>query len=159
MIDARPQRPATSSQGPSPDELRAWLEWAGAKLIAMPGPRIGPKAPSTFWPDYSQELFQVLAFRSATPLRAMAPSSVEIPLMELILSFPALCTHQATRRVLHCRALIHPVKQRHLYRWDRIAELLDTKVYTVKYWHRRGLAEVARKIPEEAAEQVTKALG
>ena len=72
----------------SPQELQAWLEWAGARLIAMPGGRTRPAEPHVIWPEYSQEKFEILTFRSALPLRAAAPSSAEIPIVEEILLLP-----------------------------------------------------------------------
>lgn len=141
----------------APEELRTWLEWAGMRLIALPGGRTGPRDRGTFWPDFSQDEWEVLQFRQGIPLRAAAPSPAEISLMEFILDFPSLCAHEPTRRVLHCRALIHPVKYRPLWRWQRIADLLEVKIYTVKAWHKAGLVEIARKLPTEAIERVEKA--
>jgi hypothetical protein len=129
----------------TPDELRVWLEWAGARLIAMPGGRIGPANYKVYWPEFSQETFQVLEFRKIAPLRASAPSKDEIPLVDEILTFPSVCKDIYTRRVLHVRALVHPVNHRYLYKWTRIAELLHTDRQTVRNWHAKGLREVVAK--------------
>lgn len=134
-----------------PATLQTWLEWAGARLIAMPGPRTGPKEPKGFWPaEFSQELFQVLEFRKIPPIRAGAPSSTEIPIMEEILLLPNICTLISTRRILHARALIHPIRGTHLFSWEAIAKKISKeekpmKSYTVKYAHKKGLIEVCKR--------------
>jgi hypothetical protein len=133
----------------TPTELQIWLEWAGARLIAMPGPRIKPADPKVIWPDYEQEKFEVTTFRGALPVRAVAPSSKEVPIVEEILLLPNVCEHSYTRRVLHARSLVHPINGRYLYRWTRIAELLAVKTYTVRRWHKDGLLEVISKAPRD----------
>jgi len=129
----------------TPAELQIWLEWAGARLIAMPGRRIGPAAPKVIWPDYSQETFQVLEHRGAMSVKVAAPSSKEIPIVDEILILPNVCSRDYVRRVLHVRSLVHPLNGRYLYKWTRIAELLDVKPRTIKMWHRQGLEEVVDK--------------
>ena len=133
----------------TPEELRIWLEWAGARLIAMPGLRIGPAKTKVIWPDYAQETFQILDFRGALPVRAAAPSSKEIPIVEEILLLPNVCEKNYTRRVLHARSLVHPINGRYLYRWPRIAELLDVKIHTARRWYKEGLVEVTKKAPRD----------
>lgn len=123
-------------------ELQSWLEWASAKLIALPGARIGPRDSGVLWPDYPQDTFQVLDFRRALSIRAMAPTPAEMALMDEILFLPNLISHEGRRRVVRYRSLVHPTNMRHLFRWNRIAELLSIKIYTARDWHRKGLAEI-----------------
>jgi hypothetical protein len=115
----------------------------------MPGPRIGPAKTKVIWPDYAQETFQVLEFRGAMPVRADAPSSQEIPIVDEILLLPNVCAKDYTRRVLHARSLVHPINGRYLYKWTRIAELLAVKPYTARRWYKEGLVEVIKKAPRE----------
>lgn len=146
MVSAPTMREGSSPTGAiCPEELKSWLEWAGARLIAMPDSGIRPKEYKVAWPDYAQETFQVLEFRGVAPLRANAPSSAEIPIVDEILILPNLCTKEPIRKVLHCRSLVHPVRNVYLYRWTKIAELLNVKVHRVKYWHKIGLEEVCRR--------------
>lgn len=134
----------------APSELKIWLEWAGARLIAMSGGKVGPKNYKVAWPDYGQDVFEVLNFRGGVSLRAMAPSSTEISIMEEILLLPNLCEKDYVRRVLHLRALVHPLNGRYLFPWPRISKRLEvTKLSTVKYWHRKGLVEVISKAPKD----------
>ncbi len=134
----------------TPQELQVWLEWAGARLIAMPGGRIGPAKTRVIWPEYAQETFEVLDFRTALPIRAAAPSSKEIPIVEEILLLPNVCAHDYTRRVLHARSLVHPINGRYLYKWTRISALLEVKAHTARRWYKEGLDEVIRKAPHDS---------
>ncbi len=128
-----------------PREVQDWLEWAGARLIAMPGAKTRPASPHVVWPEYSQDQYELLAFRRALPIRAAAPTPDEIPMVDLILELPNVCERVIVRRILHTRCLMHPIRLTPIYRWSRIAELLDVKVYTVKRLHAEGLVEAAKK--------------
>lgn len=134
-----------------PATLQTWLEWAGARLIAMPGPRTGPKEPKGFWPaEFSQDKFQVLEFRGGLPIRAGAPSAEEISWVDEILLLPNVCERDVVRRIIHTRLLIHPIRGTHLYTWTSIAKKLSIgphkiRPYTIKKLHRDGLKEVCEK--------------
>lgn len=133
----------------TPSELQLWLEWAGARLIAMPGGHVGPAELKVIWPEYSQDKFQVLEFRKNLPIRAAAPSSVEIPFVDEILTLPNICAFEKTRRVLHARLLVHPINGRYRYTWRKIGILVESDHKTVKNWHRKGLEEVITKTNPE----------
>lgn len=133
----------------SPEEVQTWLEWAGSRLIALPVPGLKPNEIKITHFEYSQDRFQILDFRGQLPLRAGAPSSAEIPIMDLILTLPALCAWQNHRRVLHLRALVHPISGRHLYTWAKLARKIACDPRTVKTWHRQALVEVTDKAPSE----------
>lgn len=142
--ETRTTAPASVS-GLTPLQLRDWLEWAGARLVAMPVGRIKPAGVTVVWPEYSQNTFEILDFRAGLSVRAAAPSASEIPIMEEILSLPNLCSEIHIRRVLHTRALVHPLNRRYIYKWTRVAELLHTNRDMVRRWHARGLREVTAK--------------
>lgn len=129
----------------TPEELRVWLEWAGIRLSAMPVLTTKPKDPGVFWPEYSQDKFQLLEFRKGIELRALAPTRDEIPIVDEILSLPNVCFVVKKRRVLHKRALIHPIHGTYLHSWREIADMIDEKQSTTKRFHREGLEEAARK--------------
>lgn len=129
----------------TPTTLQMWLEWAGARLIAMPGGHIGPRDTGVFWPEYDRDRHEVLQFRGRLRLRAVAPNKDEIAIVDEILLLPNLCSEIRIRRVLHVRSLVHPLNGRHLYPWRRIAKLLATDHKQIKRWHVRGLEEVTAK--------------
>lgn len=136
----------TAGSGEKPrittDDIQFWLEWAGARLIAMPEPRIKPAEPHVIWPEYSQDTREVTNFRGFVPLRASAPAKDEIAMVDKILLLPNVISRTNVRRVVHVRSLIHPVNYRHLYSWVRISRLLHTSPYTAKTWHKRGIEEI-----------------
>lgn len=138
----------------SPDILREWLEWAGGKLIAMSGARSGPTGYKTCWPDYDQDKFEVLQFRRGDPIRVSPPTSAEITLTEEILRLPNLCSDKTRRRILHARALTHPVSGRNLTSWRRLAEILGRSEQTVKSLHTKALEEVVRRVPSATVYQI-----
>lgn len=142
----------------TPNELQMWLEWAGIRLIAMPGGRIGPATYRVFWPDYETDKYQVLDKRSIRPVRVVPPNGKEIPLVENILLLPNLCEKDFTRRILHVRALLHPVNMRHLYPWKRVAEAVQMKESNAKYYHKIGLQEVCRKVDEQTVCSISRRL-
>jgi hypothetical protein len=78
-----------------------------------------------------------------------------MPFVEEILRLPNLCSDVNVRRVLHKRALIHPTRGTHIFRWDRVAKDLHvTKLYTVKRWHKAGLIEVGEKITLDTVQRL-----
>jgi hypothetical protein len=132
-----------------PDRLQLWLEWAGARMWALPVDGVWPQSFHVAWPEYNIELFQVLEFRARLALRAAAPSSAEIPIMDQILSLPALCRETERRRILHRRAIVHPIRNRHIYTWHRLARDFHKDPRSLRALHRRALDEVVGKIPRE----------
>lgn len=126
-------------------EVQSWLEWAGARLIAMPEPRIGPSNPHVLWPDYSQDQREISDFRGKLTLRAMAPTRDEVALVDRILGLPSVCELPNTRRIIQVRSLVHPINYRHLYSWARIARLMHTSTYSVKRMHAIGLDQIVKR--------------
>lgn len=133
----------------SPTELQEWLEWAGARLLAMPSPKIKPAEPHVIWPEFSQDKFEVLKFRGGMSLRASAPSKDEIPLVDEILLLPNVCQRSVVRRILHARALVNPINGRYIYNWSRLAKLLQLDRQSVKRQHTNGLIEVVKRAPSD----------
>lgn len=131
----------------TPDELQTWLEWAGAKLIAMPAGRLKPTEPRAVWPEYAQDSRELVEFRRTPRIRALAPSSSEIPIIDEIVILPNVCQKQDVRKVIHWRAQIHPIRNTHLLTWTWIASKLQIRTYTAKKWHDDGLREILRRAP------------
>lgn len=130
----------------TPQELEEWLEWAGVRLIAMPGKRVGPDEYRNNWPDFSQEIFQILDFRGGRRVTIAPPNSKEIPIVDEILLLPNLCKSEGKRRVIRARTLLHPVNLRRLFRWDRIASGMSIEIASAKYMYKSGLEEICKKI-------------
>lgn len=131
-----------------PKVLEIWLEWAAAKQIAMPSGLIRPAGIKVAWPEYSVDRFQVLENRRELQLRAVAPSSDEIPIMDAINSLPSLCEREPVRRTIRLRTQIHPIRLTHLMTWNSIAKKLEVKVHIVTAWYKKGLVEIVEKAPK-----------
>jgi hypothetical protein len=133
------------------EDVEALLEWAGAKLIALPGRRAGPAPLRVFWPDYDQELrFSAdEGFRQARALREAAPSGPELDLMDLILLLPNVIDSADRRRIVRLRTLVHPLNGRRFWHWTRLASEFGLKEYSARQLYLKGLNEIARKTPEE----------
>lgn len=133
-------------------EIEAWLEWAGIRLIAMPGPRAGPSEFRGFWPDYSQERFEIISFRARIALRVAAPGPSEIPLMEQILLLPNLLQPseseriQMMRKAIRKRTLLHPITERHLFSWARLAKDLETSRFIAQGLYEDGIIRLTKLI-------------
>lgn len=133
----------------TPSVLQGWLEWASARLLATPSTKIRPQEPVTIWPEYSQDKFEILDFRAQIMLRALAPSSTEIPIMDEILLLPNLCFNENRRRVVRLRSLVDPLNSRYIYSWARLAERLHSGPRIIKRMYSLGLEEISRKVPPD----------
>ena len=138
--------PLDVSRAVTPDLICDWLEWAGTRLLASPSNKIKPAGPKVIWPDYALETFQVLDFRVGLALRAPAPASNEIPIMEEILLLPNLCKEVRTRRVLHARCLLNPLTYRNINSWSKIGKMIQSNRETARLIHGKGLVEVSQKV-------------
>lgn len=134
----------------SPSEIDTWLCWAGKRLLSMPSSKVKPQEYRSYWPDVVQELnkFEKLN-HGDRPLRASAPTKEDIPIVDTILTLPNRCSDVKVRRVLHARSLIHPINDRHIYGWSKLARLLHVDRRTVKHWHNSGLEEIADNAEEK----------
>lgn len=132
----------------TPTDIQIWLEWAGARLVSMPDRRPGPGKPRVIWPDFSQDLFEVLEFRGEFTTRPAIPSAKEITLMEEILTLPNLCKRPAIRKTVRIRTLINPINDRHVFSWRKVAKAIGSDVKTVRVWYNAGLLEIFNTIPE-----------
>lgn len=135
-------------------ELASWLEWASARLLATPSEKIKPRAPGCLWPEYSQDKFEIIEFRARIALRALAPSSDEIPIMDEILLLPNLCKDPTNRRIIRMRSLVNPLTNRYLYKWPAISKELTLKTYECRRRYGSGLDEMARKIDRQAQTRI-----
>jgi len=136
------------------ETLQTWLEWAGARLIAMPEPRIKPAEPRVIWPDYHQDQAEITSFRGRLSIRAGAPAKHEVRMVDKVLLLPNVIEQPMMRRVVHVRSLVHPINYRHLYSWKRISVLLHTSPYIVKSWHGKGLQEIIRRTDSSIFDEI-----
>ena len=137
-----PRTVPKDSAAPSLAEVQDWLEWAGAKLLAM---RIKSPAPAgyrSYWPDFAEDITAAYGYTKET-MRAPAVAPHEITQMDAILSLPALIVDVRTRRIVHRRALVAPVSGRHVYSFTKIGRDFHVSRQRVAQLHTAGLLEIA----------------
>jgi hypothetical protein len=111
--------------------------------------KIKPKAPGSCWPDYALDPAEAYGYSPAA-LRASVPTPAEITMMDKILSLPEHCSNPLRKRIVNARALVHPVNERNLYSYVKIAKLLRINSRDCRRWHMQALDEIATAIsPKE----------
>lgn len=126
-------------------ELQLWLEWAGAKLLALPGAGAAPKDFRVAWPDFPANKNLAYGY-TATKLRPPPPAAAEIEVMDEILLLPGLIPNILQRRVVNARSLVRPISGQYLYSWSKIGLILHMDRSTVRRLHTLGLKELAIRI-------------
>jgi hypothetical protein len=124
---------------PEYEGLIAVLEEAGATLLSLP--------PSGFSPGLKTSALPILREAaeaygwSAAEVRPPMPSASRISRMDTAMGYLALIPQDRylLRRIVGCRALVHPISGRHLYSWRRLAELLRADHKAIQRWHAEGI--------------------
>jgi hypothetical protein len=124
---------------PEYEGLIAVLEEAGATLLSLP--------PSGFSPGLKISALPILREAaeaygwSAAEVRPPMPSASRISRMDKAMGYLALIPQDryVLRRIVGCRALVHPTSGRHLYSWRRLAELLRADHKAIQRWHAEGI--------------------
>jgi len=116
------------------------LEEAGAALLAIPGSGWSTRLRSS-----SLEIVRT-AIESygwtASHIRPPVPSAERITRMDEAMSWITLIPidRYVLRRIVGARSLIHPITERHLYPWRRLAAALGADHKAVQRWHSQGVA-------------------
>jgi len=115
------------------------LEEAGRTLLALPG---------TGWTTRLRSS-QLEIVRSALegygwstqPVRPAVPSAARITRMDEALSWiPRIPQDRfVLRRIVGARALVHPISDRHLFPWRRLAAAVGADHKAVQRWHAQGI--------------------
>lgn len=115
------------------------LEDAGAALLALPGTGWSPRLRTS-----SLEIVRT-AIESygwtTNRIRPPVPSAERITLMDEAMAWISLIPidRYVLRRIVGARSLVHPVTERHLYSWRRLACALGADHKAVQRWHRQGI--------------------
>lgn len=131
----------------TPDELQAWLEWAGSKLLSLTLASPAPQGYKSNWPSYAQDARMAYGY-TGERLRPALPSGHDIALMDQILTLPSFIKDPVVRRIVNARAVVRPVANTHLYSWTRIAFMLHTNRQRVTRLHDLGLRQIAASAPQ-----------
>jgi hypothetical protein len=127
------------------------LEEAGATLLALPHTGYSPALRTSALPVV-REAGEAYGWDPAA-LRAPVPPAARISRMDSTFAKILLIPENRLllRRVVGCRALVHPLTGRHLYSWRRLAHMLDTDHKSVQRWHRDGIDLILRALRTQAA--------
>jgi len=115
------------------------LEDAGAALLALPGTGWSTRLRSS-----SLEIVRT-AIESygwtETRIRPPIPSAERITRMDEAMAWICLIPVEryVLRRIVGARSLVHPVTERHLYPWRRLACALGADHKAVQRWHKQGI--------------------
>jgi len=121
------------------DRLVERLEQAGSTLLAMPARGYSTQMRQMRF-DVVHTALEAYGWESAA-MRAPAPGAAAISAMDEAFGWLALIPEQKflLRRIVGTRALVHPLTQRNLFPWRRLAALLGTDHKSVQRWHGNGL--------------------
>jgi Domain of unknown function (DUF6362) len=115
------------------------LEEAGAALLALPG-----TGWSTRLRGSSLEIVRT-AIESygwtTNRIRPPVPSAARITRMDEAMSWIPLIPmdRYVLRRIVGARSLVHPITERHLFPWRRLATALGADHKAVQRWHAQGI--------------------
>ena len=127
------------------------LEEAGATLLALPGTGWSTRLRAS-----SLEIVRV-AIESygwtAKRIRPPIPSAERITRMDEALGWITLIPidRYVLRRIVGARSLVHPITERHLYPWRRLATAIGADHKAVQRWHAQGIDLIVAALNRKAA--------
>jgi hypothetical protein len=127
------------------------LEEAGASLLALPGTGWSTRLRAS-----SLEIVRV-AIESygwtEKRIRPAIPSAARITRMDEALGWITLIPidRYVLRRIVGARSLVHPITQRHLYPWRRLATAIGADHKAVQRWHAQGIDLIVASLNQKAA--------
>lgn len=141
------EMPDLSSQCES---VIACLEEAGATLLSLPPSGFSPRLRTATLPVL-HEAAEAYGWSTAE-IRPPMPSAARISRMDHAMGFLGLIPQDryVLRRIVGCRALVHPVSGRHLFSWRRLGELLGADHKAVQRWHAEGIHLIVLSLRRQA---------
>ncbi|HTI02639.1 MAG TPA: DUF6362 family protein [Acidisoma sp.] len=155
-VTRRVARSTKAGKGPdlSPacESVVACLEEAGATLLSLPPSGFSPRLRTATLPVL-REAAEAYGWSTAE-IRPPMPSAARISRMDHAMSFLGLIPQDrfVLRRIVGCRALVHPVSGRHLFSWRRLGELLGADHKAVQRWHAEGIRLIVSTLRRQAEE-------
>ncbi len=153
---SEPQLEAKSPQV-GPQEVQFWLEWAGERMLSTKVNGTRPSSFRSFWPDYADDPHTAYGYTGIS-LRFPSPSAPDVSLMDEILDLILLIPNGNIRRIIQLRSLITPIRNRHVFSWERIAEKTHSNQHLVKLRHRRGIEIIIDRAPLSLVHKIQDAL-
>ena len=137
----------TGQQKPlNAEEVVARLEAAGATLLAMPSRGYSTHLRQMKF-DIVHTALEAYGWQAAMA-RPPVPSASDISLMDEAFGWLALIpeARYLLRRILGARALVHPLTERHLFPWRRLAAMLGSDHKSVQRWHGQAIALLVQEL-------------
>jgi hypothetical protein len=115
------------------------LEEAGASLLALPGSGWSTKLRSSSL-DIVRSAVESYGWTTSR-IRPPVPSAERISRMDEAMSWIMLIPvdRYVLRRIVGARSLMHPITERHLYPWRRLAAALGADHKAIQRWHAQGI--------------------
>jgi hypothetical protein len=115
------------------------LEEAGAALLALPGTGWSTRLRSSSL-DIIRTAIENYGW-TTNRIRPPVPSAARITRMDEALSWIPLIPldRHVLRRIVGARSLVHPITERHLFPWRRLAAVLGADHKAVQRWHAQGV--------------------
>lgn len=116
------------------------LEEAGRTLLALPATGWSTKLRATQF-DIVRSALEGYGW-TTRPIRPAVPSARRISRMDEALTWIPLIAQDryVLRRIVGARALVHPISDRHLFSWRRLAAVIGADHKAVQRWHAQGIA-------------------
>ncbi len=121
--------------------VEAELSGAGRTLCTLQVPGCRPAGYRSAMPEMIQEVHEAYGW-TGLRVRPPIPSSRDIAKMDQVLSWVRLipADQYVKRRIVGARLLTHPVTERPLYGFRKIAALLGASHEAVRGWHAIGIS-------------------
>ena len=138
---------------PEYESLIACLEEAGATLLALPTSGFSPRLRTSSLPILREAVDAYCG--QTTEIRPPMPSAARISRMDRALGYLTLIPQDryVLRRIVGCRALVHPMTGRHLFSWRRLGETIGADHKAVQRWHAEGIRMIIFALRRQAAEE------
>ena len=126
------------------------LEEAGAALLALPGTGWSTRLRGSSL-DIVRTAIESYGW-TANRIRPPVPSAARITRMDEALSWIPLIPidRYVLRRIVGARSLVHPITERHLYPWRRLATALGADHKAVQRWHAQGIGLIVAVLNRRA---------
>jgi hypothetical protein len=133
------QAPAVDTRPYDAELVTDRLEEAGAALLALPG-----TGWSTRLRGSSLEIVRAAIENygwTTNRIRPPVPSAARITRMDEAMGWVSLIPIEryVLRRIVGARSLVHPITERHLFPWRRLATALGADHKAIQRWHAQGI--------------------
>jgi hypothetical protein len=127
------------------------LEEAGATLLSLPGSGWSTRLRTSSL-EIVRTAIESYGWRTSR-IRPPIPSPTRITRMDEAMGWVSLIPpdRYVLRRIVGARSLVHPITQRHLFPWRRIAAAISADHKAVQRWHSQGIDLIVAKLNQGPA--------